>query len=255
MVSACGVPESTIPQYDIVIVNHQSSITNTDHLSSMPMEHQIVTHRSRCRQQSPHPVDIMKGQVSLSKGIPQKSNGDRQVVKICNQILPDTKQQQHHYYSSSHISTVDAYEEVIGDHNTIPDFTLSDNLESTESAQELRHLIDAMKSEFLRLRNSKLQAEDRADRLQTDLIQQQQKSEKLSEVLRTENEHLKAVANAKDKKLEQAMKTIHQLENEIQTLKIIKERRKKHDRDRDRGGSVLGGRAQEDDNAMKTNTE
>ena len=74
-------------------------------------------------------------------------------------------------------------------------------------------------------------------------------------MLRTENEHLKAVANAKDKKLEQAMKTIHQLENEIQTLKIIKERRKKHDRDRDRGGSVLGGRAQEDDNAMKTNTE
>jgi hypothetical protein len=49
------------------------------------------------------------------------------------------------------------------------------------------------------------------------------------------------------------MKTIHQLENEIQTLKIIKERRKKHDRDR--GGSVLGGRAQEDDKAMKTNTE
>ena len=220
----------------------------------MPMEHQIVTLRSRCRQQSPHPVDIMKGQVSLSKGIPQKSNGDRQVVKICNQILPDTKQQQqqHHYYSS-HISTVDAFEQGNGDHNTMPDFTLSDNLESTESAQELRHLIDAMKSEFLRLRNSKLHAEDRADRLQTDLIQQQQKSEKLSEVLRTENEHLKAVANSKDKKLEQAMKTIHQLENEIQTLKIIKERRKKHDRDR--GGSVLGGRAQEDDKAMKTNTE
>ncbi len=113
------------------------------------------------------------------------------------------------------------------DEDAIPNFTISDTLGSTESAQELRHLIDALKIEFLRLRNSKLQAEDRAARLQTNLIYQQRQMEKSSMELRAENLHLKAVANARDRDLEQAMKTIHQLEDEVRILKGKKRETKK----------------------------
>ena len=166
--------------------------------------------------------------ISQEKHDPKFCNHARSPVTIMNSItlLPDT------YSCPPHISSHEVCGEGSEDEDTIPNFTISDNLGSTESAQELRHLIDAMKIEFLRLRNSKLQAEDRAARLQTNLIFQQRQMEKSSMALRAENEHLKAVANARDKNLEQAMKTINQLEDEIRILKGKKERRKKNDRDR-----------------------
>lgn len=192
--------------------------------SQASMEKPVVVLQSRCRQHSPHPVDIMKmksqrvSSTELSRGLLQKN----EQKKNC---LPDT------HYFPSHVSTDEGCE-ASEDTTTAPNFTISDNLGSTESAQELRHLIDAMKVEFTRLRNSKQQAEDKAMRLQTELLLQRKKNEELSVLLYAENEHLKAVANTKDKKLEQAVETIHQLENEIQSLKGKKERRKKHTRDR-----------------------
>ncbi len=141
-------------------------------------------------------------------------------------LLPDT------HHCPPHILPHEVCGDGSEDEDTIPNFSISENLGSTEFAQELRHLIDAMKIEFLRLRNSKLQAEDRAARLQTNLIFQRQQMEKSSMALRAENEHLKAIANERDKDLEQAMKTILQLEDEIRILKGKKERRKKKDRDR-----------------------
>ena len=141
-------------------------------------------------------------------------------------LLPDT------HHCLPHTSSHEVYSEGSEDEDTIPNFTISDTLGSTESAQELRHLIDALKIEFLRLRNSKLQAEDRSARLQTKLIYQQRQMEKSSMALCAENEHLKAVANTRDQDLEQAMKTIHQLEDEVRILKGKKERRKKNACDR-----------------------
>lgn len=48
----------------------------------------------------------------------------------------------------------------------------------------------------------------------------------MSVLLFAENEHLKVVVNAKDKKLEQALETINHLENKLQTLKGKREREK-----------------------------
>ncbi|KAL3770756.1 hypothetical protein ACHAWU_009663 [Discostella pseudostelligera] len=195
------------------------------------------------RQQSPHPVDVIRGQQQQQQQaaasvtdivLMSQQKKDRKtrntsattVVTSFNSPPPPPFQQ-----PSPNINDSRVISKCESD-DTIPNFTLSDNLESTESAQELRHLIDAMKIEFLRLRNAKIQAEDRAVRLQSDLILQQQKSEKMAVLLHTENEHLKAVAKASDKKLEQAMKTIHELHNEIRLLKGKKERRESYDKDR-----------------------
>ncbi|KAL7434395.1 hypothetical protein ACHAXH_005154 [Discostella pseudostelligera] len=192
----------------------------------------------RVRQQSPHPVDVIRGQqqaavsaidivlMSQKKDRKTRNTSATTVVTSFNPPHPPPPFQRSPNNNDSRVISKSESDD------TIPNFTLSDNLESTESAQELRNLIDAMKIEFLRLRSAKVQAEDRAVRLQSDLILQQQKSEKMSVLLHTENEHLKAVAKASDKKLEKAMKTIHELHNEIRLLKGKKERRKSYDKDR-----------------------
>lgn len=133
------------------------------------MEQPVDVLQSRCRQGSPHPVDVMKmksqrvSSTEISRGLLRKN----EEKKNC---LPETRCYPSHY-STDEVCKA-------SDDTSAPNFTISENLSSTESAQELRHLIDAMKIEFMRLRNSKQQAEDKAVRLQNDLLLQQKRTRK-----------------------------------------------------------------------------
>lgn len=176
-----------------------------------------VNFRSRCRRQSPHPVDILKGQAApeISRRPPKQTKEKTICSSSAAAMHPIIESSTLH---PTHQSTHDA-DDISPCDDGIPDFTISENLESTESAQELRRLLEALKTEFLRLRDSKMQAEDRALRLQTELILQQQKIERIYESVYTQNEQLKNAANASQIKLEHAMDTINRLENEICFLK------------------------------------
>jgi len=149
--------------------------------------------RSRNRQQSPHPADILKGQTARSSGVMNDSMSKKQTVAPQSSSPPSNGE--------------------------TPIFTISNNLESSESAEELRRLIEAMQNEFQRLRSSKIHAEAQAEKLQTDLKIQQQEMEKHFESLSMENQRLKNDANETKIKMGRIMGKVNQLESENRMLK------------------------------------
>lgn len=132
-------------------------------------------HISRVRQMSPHPVDIMKGSAVAAADV--------------------TELQQ-------------KYRRIVG--SPAPNFTLDGALGSSESAEELRRLIEAMETEFLTLRQSKLQAEAKAAKIVTDLNIQQQMMEKRFESLCMENVQLKSALSVSQTKLACVMEKLNQ---------------------------------------------
>jgi hypothetical protein len=109
----------------------------------------------RLRQMSPHPVDILNGAAATDK-----------------------------------IELKQKDEVFLGSPNP-PNFTVSDILNANASAEELRILIVAMETEFRSLRFSKLRAEAKAAKLETDLIVQRQELKNSFALLSEENELLK----------------------------------------------------------------
>jgi uncharacterized protein (DUF3084 family) len=99
-------------------------------------------------------------------------------------------------------------------------FSISSNLQSSESAEELRQLIEAMQNQFKRLHSAKLHAEAKAEKLQTDLCVQQQEMEKHFESLSMENERLKSEANESDIKIGRLLGKVKQLDSDNKTLKM-----------------------------------
>jgi len=109
----------------------------------------------RLRQMSPHPVDILNGAAATDK-----------------------------------IELKQKDEVILGSPNP-PNLTVSDILNANASAEELRILIVAMETEFRNLRFSKLRAEAKAAKLETDLVVQRQELENSFALLSEENELLK----------------------------------------------------------------
>jgi DNA repair exonuclease SbcCD ATPase subunit len=124
---------------------------------------------------SPHPVDMMKGSAVAAADITELQQKDRRIVG-----------------------------------SPAPHFTLDGALGSSESAEELRRLIESMETEFRRLRQSKLQAEDKAAKLATELNIQQQMMEKRFESLYMENEQLKSALSVSLTKLACVMEKLNQ---------------------------------------------
>ena len=134
------------------------------------------THRiPRVRQMSPHPVDMMKGSAVAAADVTELQQKDRRIVG-----------------------------------SPAPHFTLNGALGSSESAEELRRLIESMETEFRRLRQSKLQAEAKAAKLVTELNIQQQMTEKRFESLYMENEQLKSALSVSLTKLACVMEKLNQ---------------------------------------------
>mmetsp|Transcript_20369 Transcript_20369/g.35015 ORF Transcript_20369/g.35015 Transcript_20369/m.35015 type:complete len:275 (+) Transcript_20369:139-963(+) len=154
--------------------------------------------RSRSKQQSPHPADIARGQKQHGSGA-MDNNG-----------TPNNQ---------TTLNPQNASPNGTPPNEDIPVFSISNNLESSESAEELRQLIEAMQNEFQRLRTSKMNAEARAEKLQTDLSIQQQQMESHFESLSIENERLKREANEHSIQLDHTKEKVTQLENENRLLR------------------------------------
>ena len=129
----------------------------------------------RVRQMSPHPVDMMKGSAVAAADVTELQQKDRRIVG-----------------------------------SPAPHFTLDGALGSSESAEELRRLIESMETEFRRLRQSKLQAEAKAAKLATELNIQQQMMEKRFESLYMENEQLKSALSVSLTELACVMEKLNQ---------------------------------------------
>jgi len=171
--------------------SHHVVLETMDETSSETTEtsgERAIHHRSR--QQSPHPVDILRGQ----------AKNDNMMAASTPPLIPEW-----HNFAAPHNSSPGGGSSSNNNNNnsdTIPTFSIGNNLSSSESAEELRHLIAAMQNEFQRLRSSKIQAEAKAEKLQTDLSIQQQEMEQHFENLSMENERLKSISNEHQVNLE-----------------------------------------------------
>ena len=133
----------------------------------------------RSRQLSPHPADIIKGQ----------AHADVAELHENNDSMQD------------------------GSSDEIPNF--SDNTLGPSDAMQLQKLIEQMQHEFQRLRTAKMQAEAKAQELQTDLSTQQLANESLSK----ENERLKVAVNESQTILGKLGGKAKQIDNEHKMLK------------------------------------
>ena len=133
----------------------------------------------RSRQLSPHPADIIKGQ----------AHADVAELHENNDSMQD------------------------GSSDEIPN--LSDNTLGPSDAMQLQKLIEQMQHEFQRLRTAKMQAEAKAQELQTDLSTQQLANESLSK----ENERLKVAVNESQTILGKLGGKAKQIDNEHKMLK------------------------------------
>mmetsp|Transcript_8771 Transcript_8771/g.15853 ORF Transcript_8771/g.15853 Transcript_8771/m.15853 type:complete len:628 (-) Transcript_8771:117-2000(-) len=163
--------------------SHPVVLETMDETSSETTEtsrERAIHHRGR--RQSPHPVDILRGQ----------AKNDNMMAASTPPLIPEW----HNF--APHISSPGGGSSSSNNNNnsdTIPTFSIGNTLSSSESAEELRHLIAAMQNEFQRLRSSKIQAEAKAEKLQTDLSIQRQEMEQHFENLSMENERLKSISN------------------------------------------------------------
>ena len=132
----------------------------------------------RSRQLSPHPADIIKGQ----------ADSDAAELYENNDSMQD------------------------GSSDELPNF---DNTLGPSDAMQLQKLIDQMHHEFQRLRTAKIQAEAKAEKLQSDLIIQQQANESLSK----ENERLKVAVNESQTILGKLGGKAKQIDSEHKILK------------------------------------
>lgn len=198
------------------------SITGTDQLSNS--YHQIPSRTNandepnvlqRSRRQSPHPADVAKGQEAVATELKNKHR--LQSIDAMQNANPDKKSERDpmHSQNSTNVPSDDSGE--------IPTFAIGNSLESSESAEELQQLIEAMQTEFQRLRFSKLQAEAKAEKLQTDLTNQQQEMERQFESLSTDNERLKTDATESKIKLGRVVGKAKKLEAENDKLRMAKE--------------------------------
>jgi len=137
----------------------------------------------QARQQSPHPADMLKGQAAAAAELPKME-----------QPTTSYNMPRETAINAQSSSAVGGSSTSSSDDGT-PTFSIGNGLQSTESAEELRQLIEAMHTEFQRLRSSKLQAEARAEKLRTDLTLQRQEMEDHFESLAKENERLRGDAN------------------------------------------------------------
>ena len=129
----------------------------------------------RIRHMSPHPVDVMKVSAAAAADATELQQKDRRILG-----------------------------------SPAPNFTFDGTLGSSESAEELRRLIEAMETEFRRLRQSKLQAEAKATKLETELFIQQQMMKRGFESLNVENEQLKSALSVSQTKLACVMEKLNQ---------------------------------------------
>lgn len=197
----------------------------------------------RRKQQSPHPADILKGQAAVKdqlrplqppavSSMMEDSSSDN---IMCKDVTPISSPPE------NGLSSVD---------EQIPNFTISPNLGSSETAEELRQLIEAMQTEFSRLRFSKVQAEAKAEKLQTDLSIQQQEMETHFESLSMENERLKSNAHKSQLKIGSIIEKVNSLEDENRMLrgKYSKLKKNKEVADAKSVASDLRANAAEDEN-------
>jgi len=164
----------------------------------------------RRKQQSPHPADVLKGQAAELKKKHQLRSSPE--VSPANNRMCSGASVTHNSSSPNGLPSVDE----------IPNLTIRNNIESSETAEELRQLIEAMHTEFQRLRSSKIQAEVKAEQLQTDLSIQQQDGDMIRtafESLSRENELLKSNANKSQMKLVSVIGKVNQVEDENRMLR------------------------------------
>jgi len=130
---------------------------------------------SRSRQRSPHPVDVMKSRAAAAANQQQGPSGPSVLTSMLG---------------GDQATTNIELEGQSSEMNSLVDPTSSLQINSPETASELRSLIESMQGEFNRLRTARVQAESRADRLEADLASQSDEVERRLEALTGENERM-----------------------------------------------------------------
>jgi len=179
----------------------------------------------RRRQQSPHPADVLRAReaaeaVMAAEELRRKEARRLSISGEEGSLAALDRGMSHNNAANKGSSSV--YSVLSSESHEVPDFSVrmtQSGLSSTESAEELRQLIAAMQAEFQRLRSSKLQAEARAEQLQTDLSLQRQEMEQHFESLSAENERLKSAADGSAIELGRAVGRVGKLEGENRALK------------------------------------
>ncbi|KAL7466269.1 hypothetical protein ACHAXS_006562 [Conticribra weissflogii] len=152
---------------------------------------------------------------SHSSNFSHNSNFSNNVHNVHFQQPPlqqQQKSQQQTYISSS--ASVASFAS-----NYTTNTSATSNTAATQTAEELRHLIEAMQVEFQRLRAAKLQAETKADKLETDLSMMQSEMEGEYLKLSMENEMLKSEGSQDHVALERALEKVKELEMENRGMK------------------------------------
>ncbi len=174
----------------------------------------------RSRQQSPHPADVIKGQVEATAAARAAAAAElqRSQMKMSGLAPVDNLDTSIYTQHSSPTHTLEGSSTTATD-DSIPNFALTNLGNDTETAEQLHHLITAMQTEFRRLRSSKMRSEAKVNQLSTELSIQQQEMEKHFESLSMENERLKASGNESTINLGRLGAKVSQLENENRVLK------------------------------------